>query len=74
MFYNNNVPAYYVLIIGFFLVEKQIAELGHPSYWPDLAPCDFLGFRKTENYNQKDVDFLPYLQNTSSRNVSRNVL
>lgn len=60
-----------------FLDKKQISQLDHPFYSPDLMPCDL--FKKNENYNKKDADFVALkrirpeycktFQKTSFRNV-----
>ena len=42
--HHNNAPAHTALSIQEFLAKKNIPVLPHPSYGPDLAPCDFCLF------------------------------
>ena len=44
----NNAPAHTALSVREFLAKKNIPVLPHPSYSPDLAPCDFYLFPKVE--------------------------
>ena len=41
---HDNAPAHTALSIREFLAKKNIPELPHPSYSPDLTPCDFYLF------------------------------
>lgn len=38
-----------ILSVKTFLAKYQIPVLGHPSYLPDLAPCDFFLFPKVKS-------------------------
>jgi hypothetical protein len=44
--HHDNAPAHDVLALREFLAKKSIMKLDHPSYSPDLAPCDFCLFPK----------------------------
>jgi hypothetical protein len=44
--HHDNDPAHDALSVLEFLAEKSILKLDHPSYSPDLAPCDFWLFLK----------------------------
>jgi transposase len=44
--HHDNVPAHDMLAVREFLAKKSILKLNHPSYSPDLAPCDFWLFPK----------------------------
>ena len=41
LLYHDNAPAHNALSVRQLLVTKQVTALDHPSYSPDLAPCDF---------------------------------
>jgi len=45
----DNAPAHTALSIREFLVKKNIPVLPHPSYSPDLAPCNFHHFPKLKS-------------------------
>ena len=42
---HNNAPTHTALSICQFLTERNIATLEHPSYSPNLAPCNFFLFK-----------------------------
>jgi hypothetical protein len=44
--HHNNMPAYTALAVQQFSASKNMMVVSHPSYLPDLAPCDFLIFPK----------------------------
>jgi transposase len=44
--HHDNALAHDTLVVREFLAKKSIMKLGHPSYSPDLAPCDFWLFPK----------------------------
>ena len=46
---HNNAPAHTALSIREFMANKNIPVLPHPSYSPDLAPCDFYLFPKLKS-------------------------
>jgi hypothetical protein len=39
--HHDNVPAHKVLSVKWFLAQKSIIEMEHPTNSPDLAPNDF---------------------------------
>ena len=41
LLHHDNAPAHNALSVRQLLVTKQVTALDHPSYSPDLAPCDF---------------------------------
>jgi len=47
--HQDNAPTYASLSVQQFLVDKNIATLQHPTYLPDLAPCDFFLFPKLKS-------------------------
>lgn len=47
---QDNAPKHNALSIREFLASKKITVLPHPSYSPDLAPCDFLLFPKVKMF------------------------
>jgi hypothetical protein len=57
----------FMLRVHEFLAKKSITKMDHPSYSPDLAPCDFWLFPKlkTALNGQKFAD-IPDIQ----RNVT----
>jgi hypothetical protein len=44
--HHDNAPAHTALSIRDFLAKKNIPELPHPPYSPNVAPCDFYLFSK----------------------------
>jgi histone-lysine N-methyltransferase SETMAR len=44
--HHDNAPALDALAVQEFLAKKLILKLDHPSYLPDLVPCDFWLFPK----------------------------
>lgn len=45
---HDNAPGHNSLAIREFLAEKKIPVLPHPSYSPDLSPCDFFLFPRVK--------------------------
>ena len=43
---HDNAPAHKAKLIQDYLRRHKVAELPHPAYSPDLAPCDFFLFPK----------------------------
>ena len=41
---HDNAPAYKCILVQDFLKEEKVVQLSHPSYLPDLSPCDFFLF------------------------------
>jgi histone-lysine N-methyltransferase SETMAR len=39
--HHNNVPSHLVLIVREFFTKNDMITTDHPSYSPDLAPCNF---------------------------------
>jgi histone-lysine N-methyltransferase SETMAR len=44
--HHDNAPAHTSLAVRQFLKSKNITVVPHPSYSPDLAPCNFFLFPK----------------------------
>lgn len=42
--HHNYVPIYTALAVQHFLASKNMTVIPHPSYSPDLAPCDLFLF------------------------------
>ena len=42
---HDNAPAHTSAIVMAFLKKEKVTVLPHPTYSPDLAPCDFFCFR-----------------------------
>ena len=46
---HDNAPAHTSAIVAAFLKKETVTVLPHPTYSPDLAPCDFFLFPKIES-------------------------
>ena len=46
VFLHDNVPLHRAVAVQEFLARKQVCVLHHPSYSPDLSPCDYFIFPK----------------------------
>jgi histone-lysine N-methyltransferase SETMAR len=44
--HHDNAPAHKALSVQQFLTKNRMTQLLHPPYSHDLAPCDFLLFRR----------------------------
>jgi hypothetical protein len=44
--HHDNAPCHTSLVTRQFLADTKITVCPHPSYSPDLAPCDFWLFPK----------------------------
>jgi histone-lysine N-methyltransferase SETMAR len=44
--HHDNAPGHKAKVTQSFLTSKKLAQLPHPPYSPDLAPCDFFLFPK----------------------------
>ena len=47
---HDNAPAHTSAIVTAFLKKEKVTVLPHPSYSPDLAPCDFFLFPKLKAF------------------------
>jgi hypothetical protein len=47
--HHGSAPVHDALKVHEFLAKKSIIKMDHPSYSPDLAPCDFWLFPKLKN-------------------------
>jgi histone-lysine N-methyltransferase SETMAR len=47
--HHDNTPVHDALTVHEFLAKNSIKKMDHPSYSPDLAPCDFWLFPKFKN-------------------------
>ena len=78
----DNAPAHTALSIRQFLAEKNISTLEQTSYFPNLAPCDFLLFPKIKSVLKgthfSDIDFIKMAAPTELKKfqkmASKNVL
>ena len=78
--HQDKAPAHNALSVKQFLANKNITVLEHPTYSPDLAPCDFYLFPKiksvlkgthfvtVENVKAKSADILNSLTEHDLRN------
>ena len=41
---HDNAPAHKCVLVQALLKEEKVIQLSHPSYSPDLSPCDFFLF------------------------------
>ena len=41
---HDNAPAHKCVLVQDFLKAEKVVQLFHPSYSPDLSPCDFFLF------------------------------
>jgi len=46
LLHHDNAPSHTVILTHQFLAKNKIALIPHPSYYPDMAPCDFFLFPK----------------------------
>jgi len=46
--HHDNTPCHTLLLVWQFLSNKNITVCPHPTYSPDLAPCDFWLFPKVK--------------------------
>ena len=47
---HDNAPAHTSAIVTAFLKKEKVTVLPHPTYSPDLAPCDFFLFQKLKAF------------------------
>ena len=45
--HHDNAPTHIALSVKTFLTKHKITMLQHPPYSPDLAPCDFFYFQRS---------------------------
>jgi hypothetical protein len=46
--HHDNAPSHFALTVHEFFAKNDTIIMDHPSYSPDLAPCDFLLFTKVK--------------------------
>jgi hypothetical protein len=46
--HHDNAPSHLVLIVHEFFAKNNMITMDHPSYSPDLAPCDSFLFPKVK--------------------------
>jgi hypothetical protein len=51
LLHDNAIP-HKADIVKIFLESKRVTVLNHPSYSPDLAPCDFFLFLRLKKHLQ----------------------
>jgi hypothetical protein len=47
--HQDNAPSHTALVPREVLANNKITTMDHPTYLPDLAPCDFYLFPKVKN-------------------------
>jgi histone-lysine N-methyltransferase SETMAR len=62
---HDSSPAYDSLRVREFLAKKSITKMDHPTYLPDLAPCDFWIFPKLK-MTWRDKDLLTFLTSNAT--------
>jgi len=49
---HDNAPAHNATIVMQFLAQWKVTVFDHPPYSPDLAPADYILFRKVESHSK----------------------
>ena len=74
--HHDSAPAHTALSICQFLPERDIATLEYPTYFPDLAPCDFFLFPKIKSVLKgthfSDIDFIKMAATTELKKIPEN--
>ena len=55
-FRQDNAPVHNCILVTDYLTKMGIKTFCHPSYSPDLAPCDFCLFSKLRGYCYERID------------------
>ncbi|KAG5335551.1 SETMR methyltransferase, partial [Acromyrmex charruanus] len=65
---HDNAPSHTSLIVHQCLARNRVSVLNHPSYSPDLAPCDFSLFPKLKlKLKGRFFDDIPTIQSASTQ-------
>ena len=74
--HHDNAPAHTALSIHQLITERKIATLQHPSYFPNLAMCDFFLFPKIKSVLKGthfyDIDSIKMAATTELKNIPEN--
>ena len=57
-FHQNNAPVHNSILVTDYLTKIGIKTVPHPSYSPDLAPCDFCLFPKLRGCRYETIEEL----------------
>ena len=57
-FYQDNTPVHNSILVTDNLTKMGIKTVPHPTYSPDLAPCDFWLFSKLRGYRYETIDVM----------------
>ena len=55
-FHQDNAPVHNCILVTDYLTKMGIKTVSHPSYSPDLAPCDFWVFPKLRGCRYETID------------------
>ena len=55
-FHQDNAPVYNSIFVTDYLTKMGIKTVPHPSYSPDLAPCDFWLFPKLRGCRYETIE------------------
>ncbi|XP_067930695.1 protein GVQW3-like [Watersipora subatra] len=68
--HHDNAPAHTSLMVRQYLAKNEVSVLNHPSYSPDLAPCDFYLFPKIKlTMKGERFDDIPPIQENVTRQL-----
>jgi len=70
IFHHDNAPAHVALRFCEFLAINSITKMDHPSYSPDLAPCDFLALSKIKKCPEGTKICRPFWHPTQREKVT----
>jgi hypothetical protein len=68
--HRDNAPARDALWFREFLAKKSITKMDHPTYSPDLTPCDFWLFPKFKKCPERTKICWPFWHLTQSEKVT----
>ena len=55
-FHQNNAPVHNSILVTDYLTKMGIKTVSHPTYSPDLAPCDFWLFPKLRGCRYETIE------------------
>jgi transposase len=66
--HHDNAPAHELLTVRQFLASMNVTVIPHPSYSPDLTPCEFFLFPKMKlKLKRQNFDSTEEIQNDSQK-------
>ena len=68
--HRDNAPAHDALRVREFLAKNTFTKMDHPSYSPDLAPCDFLALSKIKKCPEGTKICRPFWHPTQREKVT----